>query len=344
MFSKTNAGWLCFLFCLAHGGAWAADFNPAVLWPGRGELERNPYFLQVYKGVTLFETFQNAPVQKYRGPGKQKSADAILQQAAERDHNPIVTFGLGFSEALQQVAPQYPKLQFVGIDAGVYNENIPNLSVVEFANEEGAFLMGVLAAYRSSSNQLGFIGGMDVAAIREYACGYVQGAMSVKPDVQVAIAMISDTASGFDDIPKAEQIAKAQYQSGIDVIFPAAGASGAGVFNAAEQMQQFAIGVDANQNGIKPGTIVSSLLKRIDVVTYQLLKQILEGKLVDANFAAGIKEGAFDWVIDEHNLDLISLSVKEAMDRAKADIATGKQRVEKAGESLRCRTLFKEQL
>ena len=344
MLSKFVNTLFVFVVCCVSGSAYSNDYNPAVLWPGSGEISKNPFSIQVYEGVSLFESFQNAPVQKYRGPGKQRSAESILREAAELDSNPIFSFGYSYTDALLRVAPDYPHIQFIAVDAGFDEGHPDNIAVVEFANEEGAFLMGILAAYTTKSNKLGFIGGMDVDSIRDYGCGYIQGALSINSDIQFEVDMISDSALGFDDPETALSIARAHYQSGVDIVFPAAGASGLGVFEAAEQSRAYAIGVDANQNGLSSGRILSSLLKRIDIITYQLLKRAAEGQKVSRYLLAGVREGAFDWIIDEHNLDFINLAVKNAMDRAKAEIASGKTRVQKYRSSDLCQEIFGNQM
>lgn len=331
------------LFVFAAESNATVDFNPAVLWPVSGDIAKDPFALQVYAGVNLFEIFQKAPVQKYRGPDKQRSAESILKEAANLDSNPIFTFGYAYSEALMDVAPDYPDIQFVAVDGGFDRTPPENISVVEFANEEGAYLMGILAAFTSKSDKVGFIGGMNIEAIRDYGCGYIQGGLSVKPHLEFTLDMISSTALGFDDPQTAKTLALAQYEAGADIVFHAAGGSGLGLFDAAEQFGGLAIGVDSNQNAIKPGLIVSSLLKRIDVITYNLLKKS-ETLQNLSSFEAGIKEGAFDWVIDEYNLDFVNLHIKNAIDRAMASISTGAVEVKKSKETPACIKLWQEQL
>ena len=105
-----------------------------------------------------------------------------------------------------------------------------------------------------------------------------------------------------------------------------------------------AIGVDSNQNPIKPGRIVSSLLKRIDIITYNLLKSVASKEAVPQQNQAGIREGAFDWVVDDHNLDFIDLNIKNAIDRAQVAIASGAITVKKSQDSAECNRIWQEQL
>lgn len=297
------------------------EFAPAVLWPEGEFNESNPFPLKVYEGVTLFERFNNIRVTKYRGPSGQRLAKSILLQAIEQNANPIFAFGVAYQAPIMEVASFYPHTTFVLIDGStVVAENV--LSVT-FANEEGGFLMGALAAQITKSRRIGFIGGMNNDAIRNFACGFMQGAKSVNGEVQLWSSMIGDTAHAFNNPKRAKELALWQYRQGVDIIFHASGGSGIGVFDAAAQQQQLAIGVDANQNSIQPGRIVTSLLKRIDVVAYSMLSSAFHSQLTPGILQVGIMDGALDWALDENNAGFFTESIKARMDSTMAQLASG---------------------
>ncbi len=318
-------------FCLPVLGQ---GFAPAVLWPAGEFNDKNPFPLKVYEGVTLFERFHNVDVIKLRGPSKQRLPIDILRQAIAQDANPIIAFGVAYYDALRSLAHRNPEIDFVLVDG--FGVDAQNVVSVTFANEQGGYLMGKLAAVVSTSGRIGFVGGMDNAAIRNFACGYAQGAKEVDPEVLIKIDMVGTTAQAFNDPKTAKELALAQYNSGVDIIFHASGGSGMGVFEAAEQASKYAIGVDANQNGIKPGLIVTSLLKRIDVVAYNLLDSARLGQLRKENYQVGIKEGALDWALDQHNVDLIDPTMKQMMDISLANISAGRVMVHRESEHGLC--------
>ncbi|MCX6129501.1 MAG: BMP family ABC transporter substrate-binding protein, partial [Proteobacteria bacterium] len=142
---------------------------------------------------------------------------------------------------------------------------------------QGSYLAGALAAMKSKSGKLGFIGGMDIPLIRRFLLGYEAGAKAVNPKIIVVTNFVGITGEAWNNPPKAKELALAQYQAAADIIFTAAGASNQGVFDAAEEKKSLAIGCDANQNWIKPGYILSSMKKRVDLAVYQSIKDAHEG-------------------------------------------------------------------
>lgn len=320
------------IFCFHRGHA--EVFAPAVLWPEGEFHERNPFPLKVYEGVTLFERFQNVNVAKLRGPNKQRNPRDILLQALEEESNPIFAFGIAYADAMRSVASEYPDTQFVLVDSPEIE--VDNVLSVSFANEEGGYLMGAFAAVFAKAPRIGFVGGMNNASIRNFACGYAQGAKAVNPDINVVAEMIGYTPDAFNHPTAAFDIAKAQYEDGVEVIFHAAGGSGAGVFDAAVELDKKAIGVDANQNGIQPGFVSTSLLKRIDVVAYSLLTEAYRDKLESGHRRVGVLDGALDWAIDQHNVGFISSDIKATMDNTMAMLASGSVKVHRTSDSNNC--------
>ncbi len=165
---------------------------------------------------------------------------------------------------------------------------------------------------------------MDVPLIRKFACGYVQGAKEAKPGIDVLRNMTGTTPAAWNDPAKGAELARGQIDRGADIVYHAAGATGLGVIRAVADAGKLAIGVDSNQNGLAPGHVLTSMLKRVDVAAYQTLKDAMDGKFTAGVVTLGLAEGGVDWAQDEHNADLVSGEVRAAVERARADIIAGR--------------------
>ena len=233
--------------------------------------------------------------------------------------NLFALVGFGFSTPLETISAEFPDKKFVIIDSVV---DKPNVESVVFKEQEGSFLVGMLAALSSKTGKVGFVGGMDIPLIRKFQCGYEQGAKYANPKVEVTANMTGTTPAAWNDPTRGGELAKAQFAKGVDVIFAAAGGTGVGVYQAAKDGGKFAIGVDSNQNHLHPGTMLTSMVKRVDVAVYNLAKKTTPGVSV-----LGLKEGGVDYALDKHNEKLVSADMKKKVDAAKADIIGGKIKV-----------------
>ena len=198
----------------------------------------------------------------------------------------------------------------------------PNVQSVVFKEHEGSFLVGMMAAQASKTGKVGFVGGMDIPLIRKFQCGYEQGAKFANPKVETFANMTGTTGAAWNDPARGGELTKAQFAKGADVVFAAAGGTGIGVYQAAKDAGKLAIGVDSNQNHLQPGTMLTSMLKRVDVAVYNVAKQHKPGLSV-----LGLAEGGVDYAVDEHNAKLVSADMKAKVDAAKADIISGKLKV-----------------
>jgi basic membrane protein A len=245
--------------------------------------------------------------------------EQALRRMAERGATPIIGIGFGQASAIEKLAKEFPKLQFAIIDMVV---DLPNVQSVVFKEQEGSFLVGAMAAMASKSGKVGFVGGMDIPLIRKFQCGYEQGAKYANPKVEVFANMTGTTGAAWNDPARGGELAKAQFAKGADVVFAAAGGTGIGVYQAAKDSQKLAIGVDSNQNHLQPGTILTSMVKGVDVAVYNVAKAHKPGISV-----LGLKEDGVGYALDANNAKLVSADMKKKIEAAKADIISGKIKV-----------------
>ncbi len=257
-------------------------------------------------------------------PGDPTSIEPSMRAFAERGYDLIV--GVGFAQApiMDSVARDYPNLKFAIID-GVIDE--PNVASLIFKEHEGSFLVGMIAARTTKSDKIGFVGGMDIPLIHKFETGYEEGARYANPKVQIFENYVGVNDSAWNNPGKGKELAKAQIERGADVVFQAAGNSGLGVFDAAEETGKLAIGVDSNQNWIKPGFILTSMTKRVDVAVFNTVKDLTEGRFTGGIHQFGLDNNGIGYAMDKNNESLIPPSVIEDVERAKQDIIAGRIKV-----------------
>jgi basic membrane protein A and related proteins len=306
------------LAALAVAAAGTAAFaEPAVIYDMGGKFDKS--FNQAgYDGAERWKKEAGKPYLEFEisNPAQREQAQ---RRMAERGADPIVGIGFSQGSSMEKVARDFPKTRFAIIDAVI---DLPNVQSIVFKEHEGSFLVGMMAAMASKTGKVGFVGGMDIPLIRKFQCGYEQGARYANPQVQVSASMTGATPAAWSDPTRGAELAKAQFASGVDVIFAAAGGTGIGVYQAARDAGKLAIGVDSNQNHLQPGTMLTSMVKRVDVAVYKAFKGVTPGVT-----SLGLKEGGVDVALDEHNARLVSADMKKKVDAARADIVAGKLRV-----------------
>lgn len=243
---------------------------------------------------------------------------------ARKNFDLIIGIGFAQAEAVKKVAAQFPNVKFAIVDGDV---TAPNVRSLLFTDHEGSFLVGAAAALKSKDGKVGFIGGMDIPLIRRFQMGYEAGAKHINPKAQVITNYIGVTGEAWNNPAKAKELALAQISQGADVIFVAAGASGSGVFDAVEEKKKLAIGVDSNQNWMKPGFILTSMLKRVDVAVFNTIQDTQNGKFTSGAVNYGIKDKGVDYAMDEHNKKLLTPDLTKKLDDLKAQITAGKIKV-----------------
>jgi len=244
--------------------------------------------------------------------------EQALRRFAEAGANPVIMTGFAFGSVLDEVAPDYPDTKFAIIDMVV---NQPNVRSVVFNEHEGSFLVGMMAGLKTESNTVGFIGGMDIPLIRKFACGYAQGVIAANPDATVISNMTGTTPSAWNDPVKGGELTKAQISQGADVVYAAAGGTGVGVLQVAADEGIFSIGVDSNQNYLHPGSVLTSMLKRVDVAVYEAMSQ---GEDLETGFQVmGLSNFGVGVALDENNEKIVSYSMLSSVYDAADKIVAG---------------------
>ena len=247
-------------------------------------------------------------------------ATEMLIRDAAQNSELVLTAGYQMGDVLVRVAPEFPDVKFAIFDVVL---DIPNVASVNYKSNEGSFLVGAIAALKSESNKIGYIGGADVPLLQEFEAGYVAGIHAVNPDAEVTVEYISKDATGFGQPEKAKELSLAQYANGIDVIYAAAGGSGQGVLEAAQEQQKFIIWVDSNGNHLAPGLVLTSMTKEISASVQRIIRET-----ADDNFMAGVRyfgleDGEVSYAVDEHNQSLLSDDIIATVESLKAKIIAG---------------------
>jgi len=295
--------------------AGAALADPAIIYDLGGKFDKS-FNEAAFNGAEAWkkETGGNYVDLELQNDAQREQA---LRRFASQGANPIVMAGFSWGTALSTVATEFPDTHFVVIDAVVDG---PNVQSIIFDEHTGSFLVGVIAALKSQTGTVGFVGGMDVPIIHKFYCGYAQGAKAAKPDVKLIENYTGTTPAAWNDPVTAGELTKAQFDAGADVVFAAAGGSGLGVLQAAADAGKFGIGVDSNQNYLHPGSVLTSMLKRVDVA--------VQTSLDDANFkpgltVLGLAENGVGYALDDNNKSVLTDDIKKAADDFSAKIQSG---------------------
>ncbi len=276
-----------------------------------------------YQGLKRAEKELGVTTKTVEAPDN--AAYESLQRAfAEKKFDLIVAVGFHQLESIKKNAARFPNQKFLLVDE---DAKAPNVRSVMFEEHEGSYLVGALAAMHAPGGKVGFIGGMDVPLIRRFETGYAAGAKKMNSKAQVLSNYLGVTGEAWNNPPKAKELALDQFNRGAEVIFVAAGNSGVGVFDAAAERKKLAIGVDSNQNWLKPGFILTSMLKRVDEAVFDSVKLFKEGKFTTGLIRYGVKTKGVDYSLDEHNARLVTDRDKKQLEQLRADIVKGKIKV-----------------
>lgn len=272
-------------------------------------------------------------------PGNPTSIEPAMRAFAERNFDLIIGIGFAQGPIMQKVALDYPEIKFAIVDGVIFEADgktpKQNVASLVFREHEGSFLVGMIAAAKSKTGVLGFIGGMDIPLIHKFETGYEEGARYVNPNIRVIDNYVGVTDSAWNNPGKGKELALNQIEKGADVIFTAAGNSGLGAFDAVEQYgknaqgeaNKFVIGVDSNQNGVKPGFVLTSMVKRVDNAVYDVIKEIIDGNFKGGFHVFGLDKDGVAYAMDENNTAIIPVDVIQKTEEARAKIVSGEIKV-----------------
>jgi basic membrane protein A and related proteins len=314
----------------AVGSAFA--FEPAVVFDMGGRFDKS------------FNEAANTGAEKFKADTgmnfrwlevtNEAQREQFLRRLASRHADVIVSVGFSMAPSVEKVAKEFPNVRFTVIDGIV---NLPNVQSITFAEQEGSYLVGVLAAMASKTGSVGFIGGMDIPLIRRFACGYEQGVKATRQGAVVLANMAGSTPAAWSDPTRGTELAKSQFDRGADVIFAAAGQTGLGALQAASDAGKLSIGVDSNQNHLFPGKVLTSMVKRVDVATYEAFRTAKDGSWKPGHRLLGLKEEGVGWAFDEYNKPLITQEMQAAVAKAAEEIKSGKRQVANYEEGKGCK-------
>ena len=303
-------------------GPAAAEFVPAIIFDAGGKFDKS-FNEAAYNGAERFKAESGIAYREFEIPQISQRVE-IIRNIARRGAAVIVAVGFSQAPAVGEVAREFPDTKFTLIDAVV---DLPNVQSVIFKEHEGSFLVGMAAALASKTGKIGFIGGMDTPLIRKFWLGYTEGAKYINPGTTVVLHMVGTTPAAWNNPAEGGELANRQFDLEVDVIYAAAGGTGIGVYLVAKGRGKLAIGVDANQNYLYPGTMLTSMIKRVDVAVHDAFMSAKSGTWKSGTVVLGLKEDGVGFALDEYNRNLISPAMEARMEQARKDIIAGKIKV-----------------
>lgn len=317
---KINLSYILLFFCISSFSTSSYAVFKVGLVLDKGGKDDKSFNTSAYEGATKAQKELGIEL-KYVEATDNNSLEVLHRNFAQKKYDLIIGIGFAQTDAIKKVAALFPQTKFVIVDGEVKADNVRTLL---FEEHEGSFLVGAAAAMKSKTGVIGFIGGMDIPLIRRFQKAYEAGAKYINPKITVINNYIGVTGEAWNNPTKAKEMALSQIGQKADVIFHAAGASGSGLFDAAAEKKIYAIGVDSNQNWIKPGVVLTSMLKRVDVAVFETIKSGTENKFAAGVMRFGLKDSGVDWALDENNNKLWSTSEKTKLSDIKKQIVLKK--------------------
>ncbi len=302
--------------------AQAQEFRPAVIFDMGGKFDKS-FNEAAYNGAEKFKAETGTEYLEFEVTNEGQRDQALRRMAQRADI--VVAVGFAFTTPLEKIAAEFPDKKFVIIDSAVEQ---PNVQSVAFKEHEGSFLVGMAAGLKTQTGKLGFVGGMDIPLIRNFAFGYEQGIKHVRPDAQLITNYTGTTPAAWTDVSRAKELAISQIDQGADVVYAAAGQASLGALEAAADKGKYSIGVDSNQNHLHPGSVLTSMMKRVDVAVHNAFTTAKNGTWQAGASNLGLKEGGVDYALDEHNREILTPDIQAKLDEAKQAIIDGKLQVQ----------------
>ncbi len=310
--------WATLIFFMPVSPSPAQDFLPAIVYDIGGKFDQS-FNQMAYRGAERFRKETRIIYREFQLTSPQQRI-AALRSLAQKGATVVVALGFAQTDAVRTIARSFPNTSFALIDGTV---NLPNVRSVLFKEHEGSFLVGMAAAMASKTGAIGFIGGMDSQLVRNFADGYQQGAHYIDPDIKVYQSITGTTPDAWNAPSRGGALARGQFQSSVDVIFTEAGKTAHGAYRAAARSGRLAIGSDYNQNYMHPGTMLTSMVRRLDLATYQAFMDAKNRVWSSGVQRLGLAENGVGWSLDQHNRDLISAEMETRLEQARQDIIAG---------------------
>ena len=309
-------------FSASAAFAQQADFKPAVVYDLGGKFDKS-FNEGVHMGAEKFKKDTGTEYRDFE-PQNDAQREQALRRFARDGYSPIVAVGFSQETALKKVAEEFPNIKFAIIDAVV---DAPNVRSVVFDEHTGSYLVGALAALKSQTGTVGFVGGMDIPLIHKFFCGYKQGVLAINPKATVIENYTGTTPAAWNDPVAAGELTKADFDRGADVVYAAAGGSGLGVLQAAADAGKFSIGVDSNQNYLHPGSVLTSMVKRVDNAVKTAFIDGTTGTWTSGVQVMGLANDGVGYALDDNNASLITDDMKTQVEALKAKIISGEIQV-----------------
>lgn len=280
---------------------------------GRGDLS---FCDAAYNGAKKAEKKWNITLKEIN-PTQNTDTERAIRRLAQLKFDLVIGVGFLFREPMNRVAPDFPNTNFVLIDAEAKPKNVASLI---YKAHEGTFLAGIIAALKTKTKKIGFIGGMKIPLVEAFEIGFNAGIKKINPNTELLVNYVGVTPKAFNDPAKAKELALAQYNKGADIILVAAGASGLGALEAATQTKKYIIWVDSNGNGLLPGQVLTSIIKGVELSVYQMIENTINNSFSGGTKHYGLKEGGVEYIIDKDNKILLSEEILKKVQEYKEKI------------------------
>jgi basic membrane protein A len=309
----------CWIAMSPHAAQAAdADFRPAIVYDMGGRFDKS-FNESGWRGAERFKAETGIAYREFEITNEGQRELTFINMA-RRGATVIAAIGFTQRSAVASAARQFPNVKFTIIDVAL---DMPNVQSIVYREQEGAYLVGMLAAMATRSGKIGFVGGMDIPLVRRYELGYEEGAHAIAPQLDVLWNMTGTTPAAWIDPTRGAELARSQFDRGADVVFAAAGTTGLGVMQAAADAGKLSIGVDSNQNPLHPGSVLTSQLKRVDEAVYRAFKTAQDGTWKPGLQSIGLAEGGVGYAMDENNAKLVTPAMLARVEAARAAIIAG---------------------
>ena len=312
-----NRRLLLLAFCALVGCSRAPKVGLVVGMAGLGDHGYNDL---AYQGLLNAQKEFGVRIE-VREPTSLAEVAQQVEELARKGCALVVAMGFSHGPAVQEVSARYPATRFAMVDSPI--EARENVVSYIFREDEGSLLVGAIAGLTSRTGKVGFLGGMESPVIRRFERGYRRGVELVRPRGVVLAKYVGRGPAAFSDEPRAYELSRAMYAAGADVVFHAASRAGFGLIRAAKDAGKFAIGVDSNQNGVAPGTVLTSMLKHVDLAVYQAARSAAQGAFHPGIIVLGLADRGVDYAVDEHNRALLSPGVLAKVEQIRMDYLAG---------------------